>query len=91
MRLARQTDETGCGAIIAGGLPTVLVGGATVDAAPPDPLAAVAQGAAVSEPLSHWRGVGVRADLRALPREKLGGRGTSECSSPRRSPPGSPG
>ncbi len=34
MRLARQTDETGCGAIIAGGLLTVLVGGATVDDAP---------------------------------------------------------
>lgn len=48
MRLARQTDETGCGAIIAGGLLTVLVGGATVDDAPPDPLAAVAQGAAVA-------------------------------------------
>jgi uncharacterized Zn-binding protein involved in type VI secretion len=48
MRLARLTDETGCGAIICDGLPTVLVGGATVDDAPPDPLAAVAQGAAVA-------------------------------------------
>lgn len=48
MRLARMTDETGCGAIIADGLLTVLVGGATVDDAPPDPLAAVAQGAAVA-------------------------------------------
>jgi uncharacterized Zn-binding protein involved in type VI secretion len=48
MRLARMTDETGCGAIIADGLLTVLVGGATVDDAPPDPLAAVTQGAAVA-------------------------------------------
>jgi uncharacterized Zn-binding protein involved in type VI secretion len=48
MRLARVTDETGCGAIIADGLPTVLIGGATVDDAPPDPLAAVTHGAAVA-------------------------------------------
>lgn len=48
MRLARLTDETGCGAIIVGGLPTVLIGGATVDDSPPDPLAAVSQGAAVA-------------------------------------------
>ncbi|MEP7121574.1 MAG: PAAR domain-containing protein [Byssovorax sp.] len=47
-RLARMTDETGCGAIIADGLLTVLVGGATVDDAPPDPLAAVSHGAAVA-------------------------------------------
>jgi uncharacterized Zn-binding protein involved in type VI secretion len=43
LRLSRQTDLTTCGAIIVDGAPTVLVGGATVDAAPPDPLAAVAQ------------------------------------------------
>ena len=41
MRLSRQTDATSCGAIIVDGAPTVLVGGATMDAAPPDPLAAV--------------------------------------------------
>ncbi len=43
MRLARQTDATICGAIIADGLATVLVGGATVDIAPPDPLAPLAR------------------------------------------------
>lgn len=48
VRLARVTDETGCGAILCDGLPTVLVGGATVDEAPPDPLAAVTEGAAVA-------------------------------------------
>ena len=63
MRLARQTDETGCGAIIAGGLLTVLVGGATVDTAPPDPLAAVAPGAAVA---AAWGGAARRAGAGAV-------------------------
>lgn len=44
MRLARQTDATTCGAILVDGLATVLVGGATLDALPPNPLAAVAAG-----------------------------------------------
>jgi len=43
MRLSRQTDATTCGAMIVDGAPTVLIGGATVDAAPPDPLAAIAE------------------------------------------------
>lgn len=47
-RLARQTDETGCGAIVCDGDPTVLVGGAPHDGAPPDPLTLVTHGAAVA-------------------------------------------
>jgi uncharacterized Zn-binding protein involved in type VI secretion len=46
MGLARQTDQTACGAIVSDGDKTVLVGGAPSDAAPSNPLAAIAHGAA---------------------------------------------
>jgi uncharacterized Zn-binding protein involved in type VI secretion len=48
LRLARQTDEAGCGAIVCDGDPTVLVGGAPKDGAPPDPLSLVAHGSALA-------------------------------------------
>lgn len=47
-RLARQTDETGCGAIVCDGDRTVLVGGAPQDGAPPDPLALLKHSTAVA-------------------------------------------
>lgn len=46
-RMARVADETCCGALIVDGAKTVLVGGAPVDDAPSDPLAALERGAAV--------------------------------------------
>jgi uncharacterized Zn-binding protein involved in type VI secretion len=47
-RMARASDETGCGAVICDGDATVLVGGPPSDDAPPDPLAAAAHGAALA-------------------------------------------
>ena len=66
MRLARSTDETGCGAIIADGLLTVLVGGATVDDAPPDPLAAVAEVARSAAVAAAAMGAALRAGVGAV-------------------------
>jgi uncharacterized Zn-binding protein involved in type VI secretion len=47
LRLARQGDETKCGAMICDGELTVLIGGPPVDGAPPDPMAAAAGGPAL--------------------------------------------
>ena len=47
-RMARASDETGCGAVLCDGDLTVLVGGPPADSAPPDPLAAAAHGAALA-------------------------------------------
>jgi uncharacterized Zn-binding protein involved in type VI secretion len=46
-RMARASDQTHCGAVLCDGDLTVLVGGAPVDSAPPDPLALAAHGAAL--------------------------------------------
>jgi uncharacterized Zn-binding protein involved in type VI secretion len=47
-RMARASDQTGCGAVLCDGDPTVLVGGPPADSAPPDPLAALSHGAALA-------------------------------------------
>ncbi|MFT3764694.1 MAG: PAAR domain-containing protein [Minicystis sp.] len=48
LRFARQSDQTACGAVLCDGDKTVLVGGAPVDGAPPDPLAAITRGPALA-------------------------------------------